>query len=154
MAIGRVSSFRDVSERRRAEALMAVEKRVLEMVVGGDAIAEALTVLARSLEELSGQMFCAILFRESEEATTFSISTGRGLPKTYAEILAAGLVCGAEALLRWQRPEVGLIPPGVFVPLLEEVGLIDQVGKRSPRACSCSIPGMPPRCCCASRRWG
>ncbi|MEO1751018.1 EAL domain-containing protein [Thiofaba sp. EF100] len=89
MAIGRVSSFRDVSERRRAEALMAVEKRVLEMVVGGEPISAAMTELARSLEELSGQMFCAILFRESEEATTFSISTGRGLPKTYAEILTA-----------------------------------------------------------------
>lgn len=89
MPIGRVSSFRDVSERRRAEALMAVEKRVLEMVVGGEPISAAMTELACSLEELSGQMFCAILFRENEVATTFSISTGRGLPKTYAEILTA-----------------------------------------------------------------
>ncbi|CDF86142.1 motility regulator [Pseudomonas knackmussii B13] len=35
---------------------------------------------------------------------------------------------GAEALLRWQHPRRGLIPPAEFVPVLEELGLIAQVG--------------------------
>jgi len=34
----------------------------------------------------------------------------------------------AEALLRWQHPEDGLIPPGQFVPVLEETGLIERAG--------------------------
>ena len=35
---------------------------------------------------------------------------------------------GAEALLRWQHPKRGLIPPAEFVPVLEELGLVAQVG--------------------------
>ena len=37
--------------------------------------------------------------------------------------------CGAEALLRWQNPERGMILPGEFIPVLEETGLIVQVGE-------------------------
>lgn len=87
VAIGRVSSFRDISEQRRAEALMAIEKRVLEMVVSGEPILTAMTELARQLKELSGQMFCAILFRDNETASHYSLAIGRGLPKSYAETL-------------------------------------------------------------------
>jgi diguanylate cyclase (GGDEF)-like protein len=36
---------------------------------------------------------------------------------------------GAEALLRWERPGQGIVPPMDFVPLLEETGLIVAVGK-------------------------
>ena len=39
-----------------------------------------------------------------------------------------GRVGGLEALLRWQRPGHGLVPPNQFVPLLEETGLIVRVG--------------------------
>jgi diguanylate cyclase len=37
-------------------------------------------------------------------------------------------VTGVEALIRWNDPESGLVPPGAFIPLLEETRLILQVG--------------------------
>jgi EAL domain-containing protein (putative c-di-GMP-specific phosphodiesterase class I)/GGDEF domain-containing protein len=37
-------------------------------------------------------------------------------------------VCGAEALLRWHSAEHGLISPAVFIPIVEAVGLAEEVG--------------------------
>ena len=41
---------------------------------------------------------------------------------------ASGLVVGAEALLRWQRGDAGLVPPGQFIPLAEQSSLILDIG--------------------------
>lgn len=39
-----------------------------------------------------------------------------------------GQIRGFEALLRWQHPSVGDVPPGLFLPLLEEARLISRLG--------------------------
>ncbi len=40
---------------------------------------------------------------------------------------STGMIIGAEALVRWQHPEKGLISPGVFIPIFEKNGFIDQL---------------------------
>ena len=46
-------------------------------------------------------------------------------PQVY---IADGRLRGFEALLRWQHPSAGDVPPGLFIPLLEETRLINKLG--------------------------
>ena len=48
--------------------------------------------------------------------------------------LASGEVVGSEALVRWQHPELGLLPPGKFIGLAEDTGLILDIGDFVMRA--------------------
>ena len=43
--------------------------------------------------------------------------------------LADGSIEGYEALVRWRHPQRGVVPPGEFIPTLEETGLINRLGR-------------------------
>ena len=55
----------------------------------------------------------------------------------------SGRICGAEALVRWNHPERGLIPPSDFISLAEETGLIVPLGEKVMRA-ACAVAAKWP----------
>jgi diguanylate cyclase (GGDEF)-like protein len=48
--------------------------------------------------------------------------------------LEHGSILAAEALLRWEHPEKGMISPSLFIPIAEEIGMIGQIGDYVLRA--------------------
>jgi diguanylate cyclase (GGDEF)-like protein len=58
---------------------------------------------------------------------------------------ATGTPCGAEALVRWRHPGRGLVGPDEFIPLAEDIGLIDALGEWILRAACAEAATWPDR---------
>ncbi|RYF25393.1 MAG: EAL domain-containing protein [Comamonadaceae bacterium] len=56
------------------------------------------------------------------------------LPHYQPVVDADGRILGAEALVRWQHPERGMVPPGEFIAIAEQTGLIMPLGRLMLRA--------------------
>ena len=100
-------------------------------------LTRALAALPKPGQPGSGR----VTFFSSQSATAarerFSIEQGlrhaigrEQLSMCYQPVvdLQLGRVIGAEALLRWNHPELGSVPPSEFIPILEESGLMEEVG--------------------------
>ncbi|HUM07343.1 MAG TPA: EAL domain-containing protein [Acidocella sp.] len=57
--------------------------------------------------------------------------------------LATRRIAGAEALIRWQHPERGLLPPAAFIPLAEDGGLINEIGEWVLQEACTTAAGWP-----------
>jgi predicted signal transduction protein with EAL and GGDEF domain len=108
---------------------------------GGDGptlLSRAIGALAKSSRMSAGKL--AFFSDESSAAAEARFSMEQALRQAIAHQelalfyqpvidMNAGRVVGAEALLRWRHPQVGSIPPAQFLPVLEQSGLIDEVGR-------------------------
>ncbi len=100
-----VGAVMDVTERKRAEALVAGEKRLLEMIARGEALAPILEALCRFGEEMSGDALVSILL-VSPDGRSLRHGAAPGLPPRYTEAIDGGLIgpragsCGTAAYRR------------------------------------------------------
>jgi diguanylate cyclase (GGDEF)-like protein len=81
------------------------------------------------------QFYSAQIDNYSRERLTLESGLRRALERDELRLhyqpkvdLAAGHICGMEALLRWQHPQMGLVAPDRFIAIAEESGLIRPIG--------------------------
>ncbi|MBS1808149.1 MAG: PAS domain S-box protein [Acidobacteria bacterium] len=103
--IARVVAIRDITERKQIEALLAGEKRVLEMISRGEALSEVLTVLTQTIESQTDEIHCSILLLD-DTGTRLKHGAAPSLPEEYNQQVDGILIgpqvgsCGTAAYRR------------------------------------------------------
>jgi diguanylate cyclase (GGDEF)-like protein len=134
----------------RLHAPMAIDERQLRVTVsvgitlmpgGAAGPADALRAAGIAMVEAkaAGGNRLALFEAAMERAARRRADLERGLREALEscaleldfqpQVDARGRIIGAEALLRWRHPELGMVPPGEFIPIAEKAGLIHAVGE-------------------------
>lgn len=111
---------------------------------------------AKALGRNGRQFYSREMSQSARDALDTETALRRALKQQEFELyyqpqldLSSGEIIGAEALIRWNRPEAGLVMPGDFIPLAEDRGLIEEIGEWTLQAAAAQIVqwdgrGMPP----------
>ena len=98
--------------------------------------AESAMYRAKDLGKNQYQFYCSDISTSTTEHLTLETQLRYALKYNEFRLfyqpkvdISTGQLIGFEALVRWQNPELGLLPPGKFIVLLEEIGLIVHVGE-------------------------
>ncbi len=95
----------DIEDRKWAEALLAGENRILEMIAKGNSLASILDALCRFVEEMSAGSLCSILLLDSD-GDRLQHGAAPSLPRSYTEAIDGSAIgpsagsCGTAAYRR------------------------------------------------------
>jgi diguanylate cyclase (GGDEF)-like protein len=83
--------------------------------------------------------------RKLEHDLRDALSTGTQIEVVYQPVYGAdsSQPCSVEALARWKHPELGSIAPDMFIPLAEEIGVINKIGDHVLEDACSLIAGLP-----------
>src|SRR3954452_362398 len=102
--------------------------------------ADAAMYKAKQAGRSTHRFFSADMNRLAEQRLVFSAALRQAIASDRLKLVyqpqtrtVDGALYGVEALARWNDPDLGNVPPSKFIPLAEEVGLIEQIGLWSIR---------------------